>query len=104
MIIPTLVSVRKNSSSSSNAISGAGMLPFMTPTSMIWRGSTWPVIPGALATVAVDDALTSGSPVAFAWNWNAWSAEKIALETLIAVTVHVAGVAGNVVVAGRLLS
>src|SRR5882762_8929080 len=43
MIMPTLVSVRKNSSSSSIAIKGAGMLPFITPTSMIWRGSTWPV-------------------------------------------------------------
>src|SRR6266853_501548 len=45
MIIPVLVSVRKNSSSSSNAISGAGMLPFITPTSMIWRGSTCPLRP-----------------------------------------------------------
>src|ERR1700688_3331034 len=43
MIMPTLVRVRKNSSSSSIAINGAGMLPFITPTSMIWRGSTWPV-------------------------------------------------------------
>ena len=44
MIMPTLVSVRKNSSSSSIAIRGAGILPFMTPVSMIGRGSTWPSI------------------------------------------------------------
>src|ERR1700730_17907915 len=43
MIMATIESVRKNASSSSNAISGAGMLPFITPTSMVWRGSTWPV-------------------------------------------------------------
>src|SRR6267143_4692697 len=42
MIMPTLVRVRKNSSSSSIAINGAGMLPFITPTSMIGRGSTCP--------------------------------------------------------------
>src|SRR5258708_37737635 len=45
MIMPTLLSVRKNSSSSSIAISGAGILPFMTPMSMICRGSTWPSSP-----------------------------------------------------------
>ena len=39
MIMPTFVSVRKNSSSSSIAIKGAGILPFITPTSMIARGS-----------------------------------------------------------------
>src|ERR1700730_3988912 len=44
MIMPTLERVRKNSSSSSIAIMGAGIFPFMTPISMILRGSTWPVI------------------------------------------------------------
>src|SRR5215472_17380780 len=47
MIMPTLVNVRKNSSSSSMAIIGAGTLPFITPTSMIWRGSTCPSSPFA---------------------------------------------------------
>src|SRR5439155_14341136 len=44
MIMPTLVRVRKNSSSSSIAINGAGMLPFITPTSMMGRGSTCPLM------------------------------------------------------------
>src|SRR6266853_4099862 len=45
MIMPTLVRVRNISSSSSNATNGAGMLPFITPTSSIWRASTWPSRP-----------------------------------------------------------
>jgi hypothetical protein len=44
MIIPTLVSVRKNSSSSSNAISGPGMLPFIVPVFMIAAGSVPEII------------------------------------------------------------
>jgi len=59
MIWPTLVSVRKNSSSSSIAISGAGWLAFITPTSMIARGSTWPV--NRLAGV---DSGSGTSPIA----------------------------------------
>ena len=47
MICPTLVRVRKNSSSSSSAISGAGILPFKTPISIIGRGSTCPSRPPA---------------------------------------------------------
>src|SRR5580692_10278978 len=53
MIIPTLVNVRKNSSSSSNAISGAGMLPFITPVFMIAAGSVFGVALGAEVGVNV---------------------------------------------------
>ena len=51
--MPTLLRVRKYSSSSSIAISGAGILPFITPTSMSWRVSTCPSILGRAAAVAV---------------------------------------------------
>ena len=71
MIMPTLVSVRKNSSSSSIAISGAGMFPFITPTSMICRGSTWPSMPGADEAVASGDSLTAASPVVVLVYWKA---------------------------------
>src|SRR2546429_3047694 len=60
MIMPTFVSVRKNSSSSSIANNGAGILPFRTPTSMIGRGSTCPSkqgathLPSAMASRSAD--------------------------------------------------
>src|SRR5215469_3405206 len=74
MIIPTLVSVRKNSSSSSNAASGAGMLPFITPTSMMGRGSTLPSSTGGLVAVGPTNAVCAPCPAAAAsvyWkaNW-----------------------------------
>src|ERR1700686_1342709 len=60
MIMPTFERVRKYSSSSSIAIKGAGILPFITPTSSIWRGSTCPSRQGA---VQVPSAMASESGV-----------------------------------------
>src|SRR5215469_17205874 len=46
------------------AISGAGILPFMTPTSMIWRGSTCPSKHGAVQTPAAIASASGASPTA----------------------------------------
>jgi hypothetical protein len=73
MIMPTLVSVRNISSSSSNATSGAGMLPFITPISMMGRGSTWPSSTGGVDAVGPFNAVCAAWPAAAASvNWKAY--------------------------------
>src|ERR1035441_10147815 len=64
MIWPTLLRVRKNSSSSSIAISGAGMLPFITPTSIIGRGSTCPsmMLPASMSGTCPTAPFVKGEP------------------------------------------
>src|ERR1035438_8498899 len=64
MIMPTLLRVRKNSSSSSNAISGAGIFPFITPTSRICRGSTCPSKQGAVQFPAARLSASGVKPTA----------------------------------------
>src|ERR1700741_2047073 len=74
MIMPTLVRVRKNSLSSSNANNGAGILPFITPTSMIWRGSTCPSIVGGEAAVAARSLpVSEARPEVLSTYWKAYS-------------------------------
>src|SRR5579864_8917668 len=74
MIMPTLVRVRKNSSSSSNAARGAGILPFITPTSMMGRGSTCPSRVGGEAAVAARSfPVSDASPDLLSTYWKAYS-------------------------------
>src|SRR5258708_36216780 len=71
--MPTLVRVRKNSSSSSNAIRGAGILPFITPTSMMGRGSTCPsIVGGEEAEAARSFPVSAASPAVVSTYWNAY--------------------------------
>src|ERR1700694_1099390 len=64
MIMPTLVRVRNISSSSSKATNGAGILPFITPMSKIWRGSTWPSRQGAVQRPSAMASASGVSPTA----------------------------------------
>src|SRR3974377_108788 len=102
MIMPTLVRVRKNSSSSSNAASGAGILPFITPTSMMGRGSTCPSnTAGEAAMAAWVSPVSDASPDVVARYWKANSlnpAGVMALPVATQLILQVPAEPGGVVV------
>ena len=84
--------MRNISSSSSKATSGAGMLPFITPMSMMGRGSTWPSSAGGVDAVGPTNAVCAPNPAAAAsvyWkaNWVDPSGEMTLLSTQVTMKV-----------------
>src|SRR5579863_5008186 len=100
MIMPTLVRVRKNSSSSSNANKGPGILPFIGPMSMIWRGSTCPSSAEVEEAVAARSfPVSDANPVVRAVYWKGYSATPSGLMPDVVdtqVSVHVPAYPGGV--------